>query len=762
MSLLLFHIEENEKEITEVLYGIENTANRGIQFMQNAHEHMDLFGEKNGPSIIIEFPDIYKNNYIAAKNRGVKIRFITEITKENIHYCKQVREIVTEMRHLEGLVGGIAVTEKEYMTTTTLKNKRLLTQVFYSNAFEVVKQGQYIFNTFWEKAISVEQRIKEIEEGLEPLKTKVLENKEDIYNHLRFAIKRSIERNVCSSIGGMKLIYDNFFNFYKDIIERQKIKGEGNGIRWLTFIDNDKKSIELVKEFLDAGIQVRHIKNLPSMNFSVDSKCIQATIESMDKGKLMSKLLVSNEPAYVNHFNLYFQELWNNFGIDAKERIRNIDEGLDYDTEVIIHSDRTLDLYLDIVQSTKSEILLVFPTPRAFIRQLKAIYLAKQVSKERLVKVKILTPTNDFVEEWIKKILKDEAEENDQNSTYSRLDYFSHKYIEIRKIVQMHQTKATILVSDRRESLVMELKDDTKEIFTQAIGHSTHSTSKASVLSYVAIFENLWKQSELYYEIKKSNEKLEDKDKVLNEFIHVAAHELRNPIQPILSLSQMVRFELSKEAELEIDKVKILNFLDIVIRNAKKLIRLSDNVLDIARIETDSLALNLETFNLRDLLRDLIDDCKSQHKDDICDIKLYYNLEEIQQQPQQERNDCPYSITADKARLSQVVSNLLANALKFTNKDCLIQVIVEKREMGNGQKEIIVKIKDTGTGIDNDLLPKLFNKFASKSEKGTGLGLYISKNIVEAHGGRIWANNNEDKKGATFSFSIPVINNNFL
>ncbi|MGN6559832.1 MAG: hypothetical protein ACTHJ2_04830, partial [Candidatus Nitrosocosmicus sp.] len=187
----MFHIEENEKEITEVLYGIENTANRGIQFMQNAHEHMDLFGEKNGPSIIIEFPDIYKNNYIAAKNRGVKIRFITEITKENINYCKQIREIVTEMRHLEGLVGGIAVTEKEYMTTTTLKNKRLLTQVFYSNAFEVIKQGQYIFNTFWEKAIPVEQRIKEIEEGLEPLKTKVLENKEDIYNHLKFAIKRS-------------------------------------------------------------------------------------------------------------------------------------------------------------------------------------------------------------------------------------------------------------------------------------------------------------------------------------------------------------------------------------------------------------------------------------------------------------------------------------------------------------------------------------------------------------------------------------------
>jgi signal transduction histidine kinase len=616
----------------------------------------------------------------------------------------------------------------------------------------------------WEKAIPAYQRIQEIEEGIEPIKTKILENHEEIYNHLRFAIKRSTERNVCSSIGGMKMVYDNFFIFYKEIIERAKIKGEDNGIKWLTFIDNDKDSIDLVKRFLDAGIQVRHIKNPPSMNFSVDSKSIQATIDSMDKGKLLSKLLVSNETAYVNHFNLYFQELWNNFGIDAKERIRNIEEGLENDTEVIIHSDRTLNLYLNIVQSTQSEIFFIFPTPKAFVRQLKAIFLAKQISKERKVKVRILTPTNEVVEAWIPSLLHKEGEEKNGtkydkddniNNKYS-MKSFSYDVIEIRYIEKMAHTKATIIVADRKESLVMELKDDTKDTFIEAIGFSTHSTSKPNVLSYVAIFENLWKQSELYHEIKESNEKLEAKDKVLNEFIHVAAHELRNPMQPILSLSQMVRFELSKEAEFEIDKHKILYFLDIIIRNAKKLIGLSDDVLDIARIETNTLALNRETFNLKELLQDLIDDCKSQHKDDICDIKLYYNIEEIQLQRQ--RNDCLYSITADKTRLSQVVSNLLANALKFTNKDCLIQIIVEKREIDDRLKEIIVKIKDTGTGIDTDLLPKLFTKFASKSEKGIGLGLYICKNIVEAHHGKIWAKNNEDGKGATFSFSLPSIN----
>jgi two-component system, OmpR family, sensor histidine kinase VicK len=762
LSLILSNLEENEKEITEVLYGIENTVNRGIQFMQNADEHMDLFGEKNGPSIIIEYPDIYKKNYIAAKNRGVKIRFITEITKDNIHYCKEIREIVTEMRHLEGLVGGIAVTEKEYMTTTTLRNKQLLTQVFYSNAFEVVKQGQYIFNTFWEKAIPAEQRIKEIEEGLEPAKTKVLENQEDIYNHLKFAIKRSIERNVCSSIGGMKMVYDNFFNFYKDIIERQKIKGEGNAIKWLTFIDNDKKSIELVNEFLDAGIQVRHIKNLPSMNFSVDSKSIQATIDSMDKGKLMNKLLVSNEPAYVNHFNLYFQELWNNYGIDAKERIKNIEEGLDHDTEVILHSDKALDLYLNIVQSAQSEILLIFPTPRAFIRQLKPIYLAKQVSKERLVKVRILTPTNDLVEEQIKRILKEKVEENDQNNTYCRLDYFSHRYIEIRQIVKMYQTKATILVSDRRESLVMELKDDTKDIFIQATGHSTHSTSKASVLSYVAIFENLWKQSELYDEIRKSNEnlmmvneKLKDNEKILKEFINIAAHELKNPIQPILGLSSLAK---NKTTDLELQTI-----LEVIIRNAKKLKNLSDDILDLSKIESNSLTLNKKEFDIVELLLNLKDEYKGNLKENRTKINISvkldkYNTKSITNHSNFIGNNKDYTMYADKNRINQVLSNLFDNALRHTLEGT-IDVIIEKKYDDNNKKELVINVKDNGRGIDKEILPKLFTKFATTSTKeGTGLGLYISKSIIEVHGGKIWGKNNGDRKGATFSFSLPFAN----
>jgi signal transduction histidine kinase len=436
---------------------------------------------------------------------------------------------------------------------------------------------------------------------------------------------------------------------------------------------------------------------------------------------------------------------------------------MEYDIEVIRHSNRSLKIYLNIVKSAKNEIYFIFPTSRAFIRQLKAIDLASQAAKERNVKVKILTPCNETVEKSIKHFLKkgqSKEEKQNQGISKSSIDSFSDNNIEVRFIEKMANTKATILVADRKDSLVMELKDDTRDTFIEAIGLSIHSTSKASALSYVAIFENLWKQSELYEEIKKSNEnlkmaneKLKVKDKVLNEFIHIASHELRNPIQPILSLSQIVKSIFEQKSESEIDKDKIFNILDIIIRNAKKLHRISNDVLDAAKIETNSFVLTKEKFNLIEWLKSLIDDFKSQQQNDICDIKMDFNIEKKQQQQQ---NENYFIIEADKARISQVISNLLLNALKFTNKDCLIQVIVEKKELDRRKKEIIVSIKDTGTGIDHDIFPKLFTKFATKSSQGTGLGLYICKNIVEAHGGKIWAkNNNEDGKGAIFSFSLP-------
>ena len=233
-------------------------------------------------------------------------------------------------------------------------------------------------------------------------------------------------------------------------------------------------------------------------------------------------------------------------------------------------------------------------------------------------------------------------------------------------------------------------------------------------------------------------QKVKESEKMKTEFINIAAHELRTPIQPILGLSDII-YSKVKDEELH-------ELLDIIMRNAKRLKRLTDNLLDVTKIEGRSLMLNKEKFNLNilisEVLKDYVHKQKNQQK-----VEIVYDF----------KHKADTIIEADRDRLSQVIRNLLDNALKFTTtyNNQMIFVIIDKKN--EGKEEVIVSVKDTGEGIPEKILPKLFSKFTvSNSTTGTGLGLYICKNIVEAHGGRIWAENNSDENGATFSFTLPI------
>jgi signal transduction histidine kinase len=258
-----------------------------------------------------------------------------------------------------------------------------------------------------------------------------------------------------------------------------------------------------------------------------------------------------------------------------------------------------------------------------------------------------------------------------------------------------------------------------------------------------------------------SNEQLKMRDKAQQEFINVAAHELRTPIQPIISLSDILVHKLRDNESLEI--------VNVIIRSAKRLRRLSEDVLDVTRIESGLLSFNKERFDLKQVISCTADDYRNQIRTSKKNIRLVLDgfdkgdgvqkgqlgeedQEHIRRRPLIQDND-PIIVEADKGRITQVIDNLLNNALKFTN-DGTIFILTENKE---GQA--IVSIKDNGQGIDADILPKLFSRFASKSGigGGTGLGLFISKSIMEAHGGKIWAQNNTDGKGATFSFSLPLL-----
>jgi len=268
-----------------------------------------------------------------------------------------------------------------------------------------------------------------------------------------------------------------------------------------------------------------------------------------------------------------------------------------------------------------------------------------------------------------------------------------------------------------------------------------------------------------------SNEQLKIREKAQQEFINIAAHELRTPIQPIIGLSEVLR---SKNTEGQPQHPQHGPILDVIIRNAKRLQKLSQVILDITRIESGLLTLNKERFDLQRVIINTIDDYRNHIRSSNLNVEIVCGINKDEEttrdggglagrQQQQEQllhkqiinqNNTPaILIEADKVRIMQVIDNLLSNALKFT-KEGTISLSVES----NDKRQVVISVKDNGQGIDPNILPRLFTKFATKSEfGGTGLGLFISKNIIEAHGGKIWAENNPNEKGATFYFSLPLV-----
>jgi len=235
-------------------------------------------------------------------------------------------------------------------------------------------------------------------------------------------------------------------------------------------------------------------------------------------------------------------------------------------------------------------------------------------------------------------------------------------------------------------------------------------------------------------QLTENYEKLHASEKMQKEFINIAAHELRTPVQPIIGLSDVL---LGEQQSFD---PRTRHLLQAIHRNAIRLYHLSSDILDVTRIDSGSMQLAKKEVGVAEILKLAVKTGETLIADG-CRIKL------VLATPQAEN----LRVFADKERIHQVLLNLLSNAIKFTEKGT-ITVTSEKKG-----SDVVIKVIDSGTGIDPEIMPRLFTKFASKSDHGTGLGLYISKSIVKAHGGRIWAENKTDGKGAMFAFSLPVI-----
>jgi two-component system, OmpR family, sensor histidine kinase VicK len=563
---------------TKVLQGPEKVIDISLQFTSNAENKIDAFVDHTRPSLILELKEL-KKAFHDARERGIKLRCVTEITAENVSFCKELSPtIVDELRHLDGIKGNFYLSEREYIAPAALHEKgKPSSQIIYSNMKEIVEEQQYIFDTLWNKSISAEDKIKEIEQGIEPEYFRVINDNEEATNIL-----------------------------------------------------------------------------------------------------------------------------------------------------------------IDLAKNAQNEILFLLPNDKALTRidRLGIIdYLVGKCNEEKnegMIQVKIICPLSDTNLNIVNRIL--------QNTTGISNNI---------RIVNGSDSSFGMIIVDNTKFLKAELREPEAEQFSEAIGLTFYSNSKPSVESYKLFFELLWNE-------RTTNEQFKLNDKMQKEFINIAAHELRTPAQSVLGYAELMREDaLHRQGNIG----EAIEAIEAIYRNAERLQRLTNEILDVSRIESQTLNLDKEVFNLDDLLLRIVEDYKSHIRKDNLKISKKKGVMQLSNNTSQKSNS-DLMVEADRDRIDQAISNLLNNAIKFTSKKGgTISVIAEKRNgsKNDNQEEVVVNVVDTGEGIHHEMIPRLFTKFASKSNSGTGLGLYISKSIVESHGGRIWAENNPDGKGATFSFSLPTI-----
>src|SRR5215213_876108 len=437
---------------------------------------------------------------------------------------------------------------------------------------------------------------------------KVLQNVDEILKKGKDILENSTKFLACSKFDGMRLVYNNYFDTYEKLMRNKYRKGEHEGIRWVTSI-TEKDSADLVRTFLNIGVQIRHVKNMPPIDFSVSDKEMMATIEKMEGGQMAQSLIVSNEPAYIDHFTFIFEELWKN-GIDASDKIRDIEQGIDQaNIEIISNPKEGIKRAWNTIKSAKEEVLIMFSSANAVRRQkeMGGLQLLKEASEDHNAKVRVLIPVDEDITS---------TTINDVKSMYPQVDF--------RTIDKSLQTRITIVLVDKKECVIVELKDDTEDNSYNASGLTTYSNSKSIVSSYISIFESIWKETKLYEQLEESNKQLElanehlkIHDKMQKEFINIAAHELRTPIQPILGLAEVLS---SKRGRIE----QYNELIDAIVRNAKRLQRLTEDILDVTKIESNSLILNKQQFNLNEMITSAINDIIVKKDFNSENVKILY------------------------------------------------------------------------------------------------------------------------------------------
>jgi two-component system, OmpR family, sensor histidine kinase VicK len=501
----------------------------------------------------------------------------------------------------------------------------------------------------------------------------------------------------------------------------EQAKRTGVRIRCITEITKD--NLSYCKELMKFT-EIRHLNKFVGNSIIGDKEYLAQSVGHV----FTSNLTYSNENRMLEQQNSLFENLWNN-ATTQKKQTSTLELGVDLEEIKVLYDPNEIrTTYINLINSAKIEISLIIATPNALQRNYTGgiINLLITAAEKRNVNVNLIIPTYD------KGTINDDFLRNEKIATNFK---FKLKTI-APAIRETHMIKTTFLIIDRKSVFIIDVKDDSKDILTEAVGFATFHVSKSRTDSYSFIFDTLWRQADLHESLRDANknllgayEKLKEHDAMEKEFIDLAAHELRTPSQSIIGYSELLKDSPKRNKKYE----------EAISRNAERLYSLVTNMLSVARIESQTMKLNKTFFDLNVKIQNVINDVViSPDKRDKVEIK-FKPIGRI-------------NILADKEKIFQVFANLLNNAIKFTGHGTITITLEQNDKTDEG----IITFKDSGMGINQEIIPHLFSKFKTKSEKGLGLGLFISKSIIEAHQGKLEAYNNVDSNGATFVVTLPL------
>lgn len=533
------------------------------------------------------------------------------------------------------------------------------------------------------------------------------------------ALQEAYRRSLTSIHDYYCITGDELTKSYKPFIPllHARISQRAGSTQIITNIE--KETIPAVKELTEAGAQVKHI-DISSLRrcviydddaayFSIVEEPLitHTAIDNVDQTEGEDLWVASTEYSVIQSAKKRYISDWEN-AIQSKDRIHQLETGIEPEFyKVITDGEKASQLIRDLTISVKMEALLFLPNSKSLVRSDNLGIIDKLIeTSQKGATVKIICPLSEQNVNTVEKI-----------SAISQIE-----------LLDGNTSNYGMYIVDGEKFFRAELKEPMADKFSEAAGLVIYSNRKTTVDSFKSVFELLWNERVLVEELKKA-------DKMQKEFINITAHELRTPIQPILVVIDTL---LSKKGNIE-DYEELLNMIR---RNAKRLQRVTENVLDVTRIESGSFGLKKELFDLNEVIMAVLAAYGSDVKK-VDQLKIILTSKES------------FYVEADKVRIAQVISNLLNNAMKFTQEGT-IAISCNKMEHDNDKHSATFCMKDTGVGIHPEIYPKLFSKFASHSDGGIGLGLYLCKNIVKAHGGRIWAENNPDGKGSAFFFTLPL------